>query len=70
MSGLADIAWAIVGAIFSAGMFYARVAQMRKDINGIGGKSRRFEKNLTLVLLVMTESKEDREMIARYLKDL
>jgi hypothetical protein len=67
---MAELAWAVLGAIFAAGAFYARVSQMRKDINGIGGKSRRFEKNMTLVLMVMTERKEDREMIARYLKDL
>jgi hypothetical protein len=70
MNHLAEIGWALVGAVFAAGGLYARIGQMRKDINGIGGKSRRFEKNLTLVLLVMTDKKEDREMIARYLKDL
>lgn len=70
MNHLAEIAWALVGAVFGAGAFYARTAQMRKDLNGIGNKARRFEKNITLCLMVMTESKEDREMMARYLKDL
>lgn len=70
MNHLAEIGWALVGAVFSAGALYARIGQMRRDINGIGNGRRRFEKNLTLVLLTMTEKKEDREMIARYLKDL
>jgi hypothetical protein len=67
---IAEIAWALIGAVFAAGALYARISQMRKDINGIGAGRRRFEKNFTLVLMVMTESKEDREMLARYLKDL
>ena len=70
MNHIAEIVWALIGAVFAAGAVYARIGQMRKDINGIGLGRRRFEKNVTLVLMVFLEKKEDREMLARYLKDL
>jgi hypothetical protein len=74
MNHLAEILWGLVGAIFGAGAYYARtearIGRMQSDLNGIGAGRRRFEKNITLGLMVMTEDKGDREMMARYLKDL
>jgi hypothetical protein len=71
---LAEILWGVMGAIFGAGAYYARtearISRLQTDLNGIGNGRRRFEKNVTLVLMVFLEKKEDREMLARYLKDL
>jgi hypothetical protein len=56
------ILWAI-GGIFSAGIFYAGVKGMRKDLNGIGRKQREM-----LAVLIETASKEDREKFIALLK--
>jgi len=62
-----------LGLVFGAGVTYAtilhKLRQNNKDINAIGGKQRRLDKNLVLVLMAITESKEDRIYIAQFLKD-
>jgi hypothetical protein len=62
-----------LGLVFGAGVTYAsilhKLRQNHKDINAIGGKQRRLDKNLVLVMLAITESKEDRIYIAQFLKD-
>jgi hypothetical protein len=59
----------IIGVVFGSGVAYAGLRQVRKDLNAIGGKQRRLEKNLVLVLLAITEKREDRIYIAQFLKD-
>jgi hypothetical protein len=62
------VTW-IITLIFAAGGAWAMFRQTRKDLNGIGARTRRFEKNLLLALMVTTEKREDRELLARFLKD-
>ena len=65
---LAVLIW-IVGIVFGAGIAYAAIGQLRKDLNAIGGKQRRFEKNVVLVLMAITDKREDRIYLAQFLKD-
>jgi len=64
----AAIIW-LVGVIFGAGGAMAVLRRMSRDLNGVGGRQRRFEKNLVLVLMVITEKREDRMFLAQFLKD-
>jgi hypothetical protein len=64
----------IVGVIFNAGILYAAVGQLRKDLNGIGAKARSIDAQAgdrflaaTLALLVVTEDRADRQAIANIL---
>lgn len=59
----------IVGVVFMAGITYAAFQQLRKDVNAVGGKQRRFEKNLVLVLMAITDKPEHRIFLAQFLKD-
>lgn len=59
----------IVGVIFGAGATWGLLKQTRKDLNGIGGRQRRFEKNIVLALLINAEKREDRMLLAQFLKD-
>jgi hypothetical protein len=59
----------IIGVIFGAGIAYGAMQRMKKDLNGVGGRQRRFEKNLVLVMMVITEKREDRMFLAQFLKD-
>jgi hypothetical protein len=54
----------IVGGIFGAGGLWFLVRQMRKDVNGIGARQRRFEKNVLLWAMKQTEKEEDRRWLA------
>ena len=56
------------GAIFSAGIFFARVMRMSKDLNGLGGRSGRFERNILLTLMVVLEKPEERKLLAEMLR--
>jgi hypothetical protein len=62
------ITWCI-GLIFGAGGAWAMFRQTRKDLNGIGARTRRFERNLLLYLMVTTEKREDRDKLAQFLKE-
>jgi hypothetical protein len=62
------IIW-LIGVIFGAGGAMAVLRRMSRDLNGVGRQQRRFEKNLVLVLLVITEKREDRMFLAQFLKD-
>jgi hypothetical protein len=56
------------GVIFSAGILFARIMRISKDVNGLGGRSGRFERNLVLTLMVLTEKREDRQFLAEMLR--
>lgn len=56
------------GVIFSAGILFARIMRISKDVNGLGGRSGRFEKNFTLAMMVIHEKREDRELLANVLR--
>ena len=58
------------GVIFSAGILFARIMRISKDLNGLGGRSGRFEKNVLLTLMVIFDKREDRELLARMLRQL
>jgi hypothetical protein len=62
------ITW-LIGVIFGAGGAYVTLRRMGRDLNGVGGRQRRFEKNLVLVLMVVTDKREDRMFLAQFLKD-
>ena len=59
----------IVGVIFAAGGGWMMLRQARKDVNGIGARQRKFEKNLVLVLMVNAANREDRMFLAQFLKE-
>ena len=59
----------IAGLVFGAGVAWAGLRQNKRDINSVGGKQRRFEKNLVLALLVIADKREDRIYLAQFLKD-
>lgn len=62
------IIW-VIGVVFGAGIGSATVAAMRKDVNGIGNVVRRDRWNRTLAQMVLLDSREDREQLARMLKE-
>jgi len=59
----------IVGIIFAAGGGWMMLRQVRKDLNGVGARQRKLEKNLILVLMVNTANREDRMLLAQFLKE-
>jgi hypothetical protein len=59
----------IVGLIFAAGVAWSALKQTKKDVNGVGARQRKFEKNCLLALLVISEKREDRELLAQFLKE-
>ena len=59
----------LIGVIFGAGAAWGAVQRTRKDLNGVGGRQRRFEKNVVLALLINAEKREDRMLLAQFLKD-
>ena len=59
----------LVGAIFGAGSAWAALQRTRKDLNGVGGRQRRFEKNVVLALMINAQKREDRMLLAQFLKD-
>ena len=58
------------GVIFSAGILFARIMRISKDVNGLGGRSGRFERNMVLTLMVIHERRDDRELLAKMLRQL
>jgi hypothetical protein len=56
------------GVIFSAGILFARIMRISKDVNGLGGRSGRFERNMVLTLMVVLEKREDRQVLAEMLR--
>jgi len=58
----------IVGLIFVAGSLFANLKTLRKDVNGIGNSVRRQQWNLLIALLVITDSRDDRQRIADLLR--
>ena len=58
------------GVIFSAGILFARIMRISKDVNGLGGRSGRFERNIVLTLMVIHERRDDRELLAKMLRQL
>lgn len=70
MFGLLKIAGvSLVALIFAAGGFYFGVKQMRKDLNGIGGRQRKMGMNTLLILMVVSDKRADRELIATFMKE-
>lgn len=59
----------LVGVIFGAGITLAMVRQMRRDVNGIGKIQRRDRWNTMLARMVITEIREDRQVIADLLRE-
>jgi hypothetical protein len=59
----------LVALIFSAGGFYFGVKQMRKDLNGVSARKRKMAKNFLLILMVISEKREDRLLIASFMKE-
>jgi hypothetical protein len=59
----------LVALIFSAGGFYFGVRRMRKDLNGVGGRQRKMDRNFVLILMVICNKREDRELIATLMKE-
>jgi hypothetical protein len=59
----------LVGVIFGAGGAWAMLRQVRKDLNGVGGRQRRFERNMTLAMLAILQDRRDRELLAQFLKE-
>jgi hypothetical protein len=43
--------------------------QVRKDVNGIGSRQRRFERNCTLAMMAILDDRRDRELLAKFLKE-
>lgn len=69
----------LIGLVFSAGLFFAGVriglSQLRKDLNGAMSRIRNDHRaiaddreNLALALMVILEKREDRMLLARFLK--
>ena len=48
---------------------WGAVQRTHKDLNGVGGRQRRFEKNVVLALLINAEKREARMLLAQFLKD-
>jgi hypothetical protein len=62
------IAW-LVGGIFYAGITYAVILQLRKDVNGIGRVMRRDRWNHMLAEMVQLEDREDRQRLADLMRE-
>jgi hypothetical protein len=62
------ISW-LVGAIFYAGITYAVILQLRKDVNGIGRVMRRDRWNHMLAEMVQLEDREDRQRLADLMRE-
>lgn len=61
--------WSLVGAIFYAGITYAVILQLRKDVNGIGRVMRRDRWNHMLAEMVRLEDREDRQRLADLMRE-
>jgi hypothetical protein len=66
----------IVTAIFFAGNAWLALKLVRKQsdetlkqLNGLGAGTRRRERNLILALMVITERREDREVLADFFRE-
>jgi hypothetical protein len=59
----------VSGLIFGAGVSWALLERLRKDVNGLGFKMRRFERNAVLFAIAITERREDRLEIFRAFKE-
>lgn len=59
----------ILGIVFAAGGAYFFVRRQGKDLNGIGARSRKFERNALLAFMVLAEKREDREYIAKLFRE-
>jgi hypothetical protein len=60
---------AIASFIFTGGGLYTEFRRLRRDVNGMGNGARKRDRNMLLALLIISEKRDDRETIARYLKD-
>lgn len=49
--------------LFTAGIVWERFRRMRADVNGLGRKFRKMDKNLTIALLELADSEEQRKVI-------
>lgn len=59
--------WFLAGALVAFGAKMAKDRQMRKDLNGIGKRQKKFEENATKAILVACPA-ADRIAIASILK--
>lgn len=61
-----------VGALIALGRELGAIRQTRKDVNGVGARVREQKADqirLLITLLVLTDKRSDREMIARNLME-
>lgn len=63
------IALFLAGLVFGAGVREAAFARMKRDVNGLGKVTRRDRWNRMLADMVILERREDREQLARLLRE-
>jgi len=63
------LAYLAAGLIFGAGGAWAIFKRVRKDVNGIGKIQRRDRWNRMLADMVTLEKREDRELLARMMRE-
>lgn len=61
--------WLLAGLIFGAGGAWAAFLRQRKDVNSLGRGYRRDRWNFMLAMMTMTDKREDRELLANFLRD-
>lgn len=61
--------WLLAGLIFGAGVAWAKFLRLHRDLNGLGRGYRRDRWNFMLAVMAMTEKREDRELLANFLRD-
>jgi hypothetical protein len=54
----------LVALIFSAGGFYFGVKRMGTDLKGVSTRQAKNAKNVLLILMVISDKRADRELIA------
>jgi hypothetical protein len=62
------ISW-LVATIFAAGIAFAALRQLRKDVNGIGRVMRRDRWNHMLAEMVRLDNRDDRQRLADLMRE-
>ena len=60
---------AVAALVFAAGRIYADHLRLRKDLNGIGKRQRRFEDRVKSALQVKALTQEEREWLADHFRE-
>ena len=66
---------ALAAAFFSGGAWMIirqirkEVSELRKELNGVGGRQRKFERNAVLLWMVLLDKREEREIVARFFQE-